>query len=53
MGYLDDFYDEMYAREEAKKEAIYNSVIEEFENLSLEEKVDKLIRIYARKEANS
>ena len=51
MGYLDDFYDEMYAREEAMKEATNNSIIREFENLSLEEKVNRLIKIYARKEA--
>ena len=51
MGYIDDFYDEMYAREEAMKKATYNSIIREFEDLSLEEKVNRLIKIYARERA--
>ena len=51
MGYRDDYYDNMFAREREKREKIYNNIIKEFEKLSLEEKVDMLIAIYAEKEA--
>lgn len=48
MGNFDDkFYDEMYTRERNRKDKRYNEIIQEFENLSLEERVDKLIKIYA------
>lgn len=53
MGYRDDYYDNMFARELEKREKIYNDIIKEFEKLSLEEKVDMLIAIYAEKEAHS
>lgn len=52
MGYRDDYYDNMFAREREKREKIYNNIIKEFEKLSLEEKVDMLIAIYAEKEAH-
>lgn len=48
MGNFDDkFYEEMYTREYNRKDRKYNEIIQEFENLSLEEKVNKLIKIYA------
>lgn len=52
MSAWDNYYDDMFERKYALQEAIYNSIIEEFENLSLEEKVDKLIKIYARERAS-
>lgn len=52
MSALEDYYDNMFAIKYETQEAIYNNIIEEFEKLSLEEKVDRLIKIYARKSAN-
>ena len=47
----DDFYGRQYAAEKERKDNKYKSIIEEFENLSLEEKVSKLIERYAFNEA--
>lgn len=52
MSAWDNYYDEMFEREHAIRESIYNSIIEEFNDLSLEEKVNELIKIYARERAN-
>ena len=51
MSQIDDFYDKMYVRERERKDEKYNQIIKEFESLSLEEKVDRLIEIYARERA--
>lgn len=48
MSSLDDFYTEKYNREYEQKEKRYNQIIQEFEDMSLEEKVNELIEIYAR-----
>ena len=42
----------MFAREHEIRERNYNYIIKQFEKLSLEEKVDMLIKIYARKESD-
>lgn len=47
MSQLDDFYDEMYAKRNKQKKDSYNKIIKSFETLSLEEKVNRLIEIYA------
>lgn len=51
MSAWDDYYDDLWEKEHLLKEKNYNDIIKRFENLSLEEKVDLLIKIYARKEA--
>ena len=51
MGAIDDFYDEVYARRNERNRKYYDSIIKSFEDLSLEEKVNKLIEIYAREQA--
>ncbi|MBP3648563.1 MAG: hypothetical protein J6K73_02150 [Clostridia bacterium] len=43
----DDFCYQQYATEKRQKDNKYKSILEEFENLTLEEKVDKLIECYA------
>lgn len=51
MSQLDDFYSEMYAKERRQKDEKYNRIIKEFESLSLEERVSKLVEIYAKEMA--
>lgn len=51
MSYVDDYYDEVYRKKEEAQAEKYNQIIKEFECLSLEEKVNTLIRIYALEEA--
>lgn len=47
MGYIDDFYEELSAGRKKREDYTYNNIIESFKDLSLEEKVNKLIEIYA------
>lgn len=51
MSQLDIFYEEMYAKRLTRKDEHYCRIIKDFENLTLEEKVNKLIRIYATEQA--
>lgn len=51
MSYVDDYYDEVYRQKAEAQNEKYNQIIKEFECLSLEEKVNTLIRIYALEEA--
>lgn len=48
MSSLDDYYDAMFDKPTAKER--HDSFIKNFEGLSLEEKVEKLIEILARRE---
>lgn len=52
MSMVEDHLDEMYYREEQAKEARKQRIIDEFKDLTLEEKVDRLIEIYARNVVN-
>lgn len=45
--YEDDYYYEKYEWGRKQKEAQVERIISEFDGLSLEEKVNKLIKIYA------
>lgn len=49
--FYDDFYGKQYVAEKERKDNRYKSIIEEFDNLSLEERVNKLIECYAFNEA--
>ena len=51
MSAIDDYYDRMYESKRRQEDAVYNKIIKEFEDLTLEEKVDRLIKIYATKMA--
>ena len=51
MSYIDDYYDEVDRRKTEVQNERYNQIIKEFNYLSLEEKVNTLIRIYALKKA--
>lgn len=48
MGYYDRYYENKEVEYRAYQEERCEKIIKRFENLSLEEKVDKLIDIYAR-----
>ena len=47
----EEYYGNMYASKRRQQDEIYNRIIADFEALTLEEKVDKLIKIYAAKRA--
>ena len=47
----DDFYGRQYAAEKERKDNKYKSIIAEFQGLTLEEKVNKLIERHAFEQA--
>ena len=53
--FTDELYDEIYGKgykeEKERNDNKYNSIIAEFKNLSLEEKINKLIEHYAFEKA--
>lgn len=49
--WTDEFYGRQYAAEKERKDNKYKSILAEFENLSLEEKINKLIERYAFEQA--
>lgn len=52
MGNFDDeIYNERYSNEKQKAQRHYEEIIKSFENMTLEEKVNKLIELYAFDEA--
>ena len=50
---IDEYYGRIYAAKCKARDEKYNQIIQEFESLSLEEKVDKLIKIYASEIASA
>ena len=52
MSALDDYYDRARKDEERRQKEEYIRLKKKFINLSLEERIEELIEIYARKESH-